>query len=360
MKQRTIGVRVLWLAIVALGVQAVFVLTYAGAFESGADRLRVTVVSPDAGWAGLMANRINSIDGEPIWADIGSDRASAEQLLRQDDLQAVLVFDPQQQEDLLLTSSAQGQTAATGLRLAITQIEASQGRTVRAQDITPVQPGDPGGVTGYYLVTCWVVSGYLFAALLVTSRDIIRRPQRHHPAWWLLGSVVFAAAAGLSGAFLVTGFLGALDAALLSLAAVGALVVLTGAVVTLALTRLFGAFGLGVSVLALVAVGGPSAGGAYGFAVLPPVWSGIVRWLPGGAGVDAVRKLTYFAADGLALPLGTLIWWLVLGGLVVVLAGVNAPAATRSRPGRHRAAPARRSGRHGGSSGSSPQRGPRK
>ncbi|WP_265444807.1 hypothetical protein [Flexivirga meconopsidis] len=347
MKQRSLGVRVLWLAIVALGVQAVFVLTYVGAFESGADRLRVTVVSPDRGWAGLMANRINAIDGGPIWADIGSDRAGAEQSLRQDDVQAVLVFDPQRKQDLLLTSSAQGQTAATGLRLAITQVDASQGRTVRAQDITPVQPNDPGGVTGYYLVVCWLVSGYLFAALLVTSRDIVRRPERRHPAWWLVGSLVFAAAAGLSGSFLVTGLLSAFDTDTAQLAGLGALVVLTGAVLTLALARLFGGFGLGLSVLVLVAVGGPAAGGAYGFALLPPVWSAVVRWLPGGAGVDAVRSITYFDGDGLTLPVGTLAWWLVLGALVVVLAGVNAPAATRGRPARHGAAPARRSGRRG-------------
>jgi hypothetical protein len=67
-------------------------------------------------------------------------------------------------------------------------------------------------------------------------------------------------------------------------------------------------------------LGNPSAGGAYQAALLPPFWRALSGALPNGAGVDSVRRVVYFGANGVGGDLLVLALY-VVAGVVVTLVG---------------------------------------
>jgi hypothetical protein len=74
-----------------------------------------------------------------------------------------------------------------------------------------------------------------------------------------------------------------------------------------------------------VIVGNPSAGGAYGWPLLPGFWAAVGPWLPPGAATDAIRGAVYFGNAAITRDLlvlgGYALAGLVVSYVVLMLAG---------------------------------------
>jgi hypothetical protein len=301
-------------------LQMGFILSYVGAFHAPVPH-RISIAIAPASAAAQVVDKLNAINGSPLAATAIADRATAEKQLRDGSLSSALIVDTQGTADTLLITSAGGTSVSTAVTSVITQVEASQKRTVTATDLVPLQTGDGRGLTGFYLVIGWIVGGYLVAALLGVAKG--SRPATRRRALFRLGAVVpYAVVSGLGGAFMVDQVLGALTGHFIALWWVGALLVASAATVTMAFQMLFGVIGIGVTVLVFVILGNPSAGGAYQPSLLPPFWRALSGALPNGAGTDTVRRIVYFDGYGITGHLIVIAIY-VLGGAIVALAGAH-------------------------------------
>ncbi len=312
---RTVG-----LIVGVLLLQLGFILSYVGAFHAPTpQRIPLAVVSASAHAAGQTAAELNGIAGTPLTAVAVADRATAEQQIRDGEVSAALIIDAQGTADVLLTSSGGGVSVAAAVTAVVTQVEASQNRTIATTDIVPLQDGDGRGLTGFYLVIGWIVGGYLVAALLGVAAGT--RPANPRRAYFRLFAIVpYAILSGLGGTLVVDQVLGALTGHFLALWWIGALLVASAATVTMAFQVIFGVIGIGITVLVFVILGNPSAGGAYQTSLLPPFWRALSDALPNGAGTDAVRRIVYLGSSGITGHL-VVIATFVVAGAVVTAAG---------------------------------------
>ncbi|GAA4551684.1 DUF3533 domain-containing protein [Pseudonocardia xishanensis] len=319
--------RTLGLVLAVLGLQLGFVLSYVGAFHDPAPHeIPVQVVAP----AAVVDRLAAGLDG--TLTVTGADESSARAALAADETAGVLIVDPTGTRDTLLVASAAGTSEASAVEAVVGRAEAGQGRTLTVTDLVAPQDGDARGLSGFYLVTGWIVGGYLLAALLGLTDAA--RPDLRTTARRLGVALGFAVLGGLGGALIAGPVLGALTGHVLALWGLGTLLTFAAAAVTVALSALLGVVGIGVTILLFVILGNPSAGGAYQAGVLPAFWSEIGSRLPNGAGVDALRRIVYFDAAGTTGPLLVAGAWAV-GGVAVALLTAWARARREVPQGRH-------------------------
>jgi hypothetical protein len=323
-----VSARTVGLVLGVLLIQLAFVASYVGAFHKPTPHdVAVGVVAP-AQQAAALKQQLRALSGHPLAPEIVEDRATAVARIKSTDLAAALVVDPSSTTDELLVASGGGASLVTALELIANRAEAQHGRTVTVTDIVPLQAGDARGLTGFYLVIGWLVGGYLVASLLGVAKGA--RPATPRRAAIRLGATVpYALLSGLGGAFIVDQWLGALAGHFWALWGVGALLVLSAATVTMAFQTLFGTIGIGLTVLLFVVLGNPSAGGAYQTQMLPSLWRGVGGLIPNGAGTEAVRRIVYFDAHGVASRLWVIVAYIAVG--VLVTAGASLLRARRER-----------------------------
>jgi hypothetical protein len=310
-----VSARTVFLVVGVLFLQLGFILSYVGAFHSPRPvRIPLGVVAP-RGVATQVAAELNKIPSDPVRAMVIRDTSDARRGIEGTDLSAALVVSTTSKTDTLLVASADGSSIVTAVELVMRDAEASLHRSVAVVDVVPLQAGDGRGLTGFYLVTGWIVGGYLVAALLGISSGA-RPATLRRCIFRLLAVVPYAVLSGLGGAIIVGPVLGALNGHFVALWGLGALLVFAASAVTMAFQTLFGVIGIGITVLFFVVLGNPSAGGAYQAALLPPFWRALSGALPNGAGVDSVRRIVYFGARGIGGDLGVIALY-VVGGVVV-------------------------------------------
>ena len=320
--------RTLMLGLGVLLLQFGFILSYIGAFHSPAPhRIPVTVVAPEQVAQRLIA-QLNEIAGQPVTASTTDDANAARENLRTGETSAVYVVNPPGTNDSLLIASGGGTAVATAVEQLSTKAAAQQQRTVTVDDVVPLQPGDARGLSGFYLVIGWAVGGYLLAAMLGIAKG--SRPANFFRALWRLRATVpYAVASGLGGTAIADMVLHALGGHFWPIAAMGMLVTLAAATVTIALQTLFGVIGIGLTVVIFVILGNPSAGGAYQPALLPTFWRAISAALPNGAGTDAIRRIVYFDDHGVTPNILVLVGW-VVGGVLLTLVAFATKRTARS------------------------------
>ncbi len=310
--REVLGPRTVGIIVGVLAVQMLFIASYVGAFHKPQPHAITVDVVSNNNWQGYVANQLNDVPGQPVYAYASADRAESTKQLREGRRQAVYLFNPDGRQDTLLINSAEGSSITAAVNVIFSQVASSQKRTVRTQDVVPVQAGDSRGLTSFYLVVGWLVGGYLLAAFLGVQGGPRARNFRRM-LWRLAGCAAYAVVSGIGGALVVGPILNAMTGHFWAVAGIGMLVSLTSSVFTMGMQALFGILGIGVAVLLFVVLGNPSAGGAYGYQLLPTLWRVVGPWLPNGAGVDSVRSVVYLGGDSIGLHLGVLLWWLVLG-----------------------------------------------
>ena len=166
-------------------------------------------------------------------------------------------------EGVVVSSTAQ-QIAQT--------IETDRHRQVTITDIRP-PASDGRGMSSFYLVSGWIVGGYMAATILGMAGGA--RPANRHRTVIRLGSLalyLYAIASGLGGAVVAGPLLGALEGHFAELWALGALIVFASAATTVGFQVLWGVIGIGVTILRSCCrrSGGRSASGSRRARAPPP------------------------------------------------------------------------------------------
>lgn len=316
--------RLILLGVLCIVVQALMGLSYMGAFgKPDAKNAPFIVVSQSKDAATQVATKLNNAEGDPIDATVSTDKQAAIEEVKKDHAVGAYVLnssrDPKA-SDSLYYASAQGATRAQVAQTAAKNIAAQTHRTVQSTDVVKVQEEDARGTASFYLVLAWLVGAYLFPAAmsnLAGTRAWTARGARLRVALF----AAFAVVSGLVGAALALYGIESLRGSYWQIAAFGAVLVFTVSVFTYGLTSMFGTMGIGIAILLFVILGNPSAGGAYAYDVLPEPWRTVGPYLPNGAGVDAIRSLSYFDGNDLQRPFLVTASWLLAGLLMVWFVG---------------------------------------
>lgn len=325
-----VPLRTILLGLGVLALQMGFIVSYVGAFHQPSPRdIAVAVVAPNQARSQVV-QKLDAIDGHPIEPVAYADAGAARSALREDRVTGVYVLDAQGKKDRMEVASAGGTSAADAATRVMTQVTASQGRSLDVTDVLPPQRGDARALSGFYLVVGWLVGGYLMASAVGVAKGA--KPATLPRTLLRMGAMVpYCVLSGLLGAVAVDPLLGALTGHFMAIWGVGVLVSLAASLVTIGLQALFGIVGIGLAVVFFVILGNPSAGGAYQPEVMPPFWAAIHSWLPNGAGVEAIRRVVYFGAADVAGRLWVLVAWIV-GGVLLALAGSALIRRCRAQP----------------------------
>ena len=191
------------------------------------------------------------------------------------------------------------------------------GRPVNVAVVHALPASDIRGLVGFYTVVGFVIAGYLgatFFGIVFGTAIGHRRTAGRLLALACLGLVI-----GLGGT-LIAKSVGGLPAPWLEMTLIGALAVAAAGAVTVALQSAFGVYGTALAILIFVIIGNPSSGGPAAPELLPGFWRAVGQVVPVGAGVTAVRNISYFPAASISGPLLVLCCWLVVGvGVVAAL-----------------------------------------
>ena len=302
-----------------LALQLAFIYSYVGAFhQPKPHHIPIDVVAP-APMADQLVSSLDALPDEPLSARAVADADTARTAVRNGSRAAALIIDPAGTTDTLLVAGAAGSGLSDAVERIVVAVQQQQDRQLTVEDLVRPQPGDNRGLTTFYLVVGWLVGGYLAAAALGGARGA--RPATWQRAVVRLASMVpYAVVSGIGGALLVDTVLGALTGHFWTLAWVGALLVLAASATALALQILWGLIGIGVTLLVFVIIGNPSAGGAFPLPLLPPLWREVGPWLPGGAGVTAIRRFVYFEGHNGWQPVLVIVGWCVAGSVLMLAA----------------------------------------
>ncbi|KES03027.1 membrane protein [Streptomyces toyocaensis] len=319
-----------------IALQLLFITSYVGALHH--PKLRDApfgVVAPQAA-AGQAVTRLDRLLGSPLDPRPVPDEAAAREQLGNRDLDGALLLDAGGTTDTLLVATGGGTTLAASLQRLVTDLERSEGRTVRVVDVAPASAQDAGGLSSFYVVVGWCVGGYLCASILAISAGA-RAPTPRRAVIRLGTMALVALVGGLGGALVVGPALDALPGGFAALWGLGALITFAVGAATLALQAVFGVVGIGVAILLVVILGNPSAGGALAPPLLPPFWAAVGPALPPGAGTWTARSIAYFGGSAVTVPLLVLSAWAVAGTAVTLLMAAlrrkRAGPAPRPAPG---------------------------
>ncbi|MER5894155.1 DUF3533 domain-containing protein [Streptomyces sp. NPDC001876] len=332
--KNAVTTRAALLVIGVLGLQLLFIASYVGALHKpDPTDVPFGVVAPQQ-MSGQLVTQLDDLPGGPLDPRAVSDAAEARRQIMNRDIDGALLVSPTGRTDTVLVASGGGTVLADSLVRIIARAEEPRQRTVRAVDVAPASPEDFDGLSSFYLVVGWCVGGYLCASILAISAGT--RPANRQRA--LIRTAVMALysiAGGIGGAVIVGPVLGALPGSVWALSGLGALVVFSVGMITLALEALTGIVGIGLAVLIIVIAGNPSAGGAFPLPMLPDFWRAIGPALPPGAGTWVARSIAYFKGNAVTGPLLVLSAWAVAGTVVTLLTAMRRKPdeATRAATG---------------------------
>ncbi|MEE1740934.1 DUF3533 domain-containing protein [Streptomyces sp. BE147] len=310
--KNAVTTRAALLVIGVLGLQLLFIASYVGALHKPKPTdVPFGVVAPQQ-MSQQLVTQLDDLPGGPLDPRTVTDAAQAREQILNRDIDGALIVDPAGRTDTLLVASGGGTVLASSLEKILTEVEATQRRAVRTVDVAPASPEDFDGLSSFYLVVGWCVGGYLCASILAISAGT--KPANRQRAAIRTGVMaLYSIAGGIGGAVIIGPILGALPGSLWGLSGLGALVVFSVGMITLALEALTGIVGIGLAVLIIVIAGNPSAGGAFPLPMLPDFWRAIGPALPPGAGTWVARSIAYFKGNAVTGPLLVLSAWAVVG-----------------------------------------------
>lgn len=324
---RQMAPRMILLALMCVVVQGLMGLSYMGAFgKPEAKRAPFIVASTTEGNAGYIANKLNAVDGQPVIATISTNEKDAIEQVKRDHAVGVYVFNPSKSEknpkDDLYFASAQGASRVAIAQTVASKVAQEGKRGLVQHDVVPAAADDTRGTASFYLVLAWMVGAYLLPSAMTTA--VGTRARSAIGARLRLGLFAgYAVLSGLVGTFIAQHMLDALHGSFWTVSLLGMGLVFAVSTFAYGLTSLLGTIGIGLSILLFVILGNPSAGGAFAYDVLPEPWRTVGPYLPNGAGVDAVRSLSYFGGVDLQRPLLVILVWGLVGLWIIWMVGNN-------------------------------------
>jgi hypothetical protein len=220
-------------------------------------------------------------------------------------------------QQTLFVASASGRFNSQILTATFQAESALTHQSFRVEDVRPLPPRDLNGISSLYFVF-GVVLGSLAFAMVVTQAIGKRLNPLTHLGIFTGFAILIAAGA----TWTVDGLVGALTHNVLALMGIAALVSIAVSTVTSTVARLLGPIGAALLGLLIITVGMPAAGGPIGADFIPEWYAALGKALPVGAGVPAVRNISYFGGDDISLSLTVLILWGAVGALALTLLGL--------------------------------------
>jgi hypothetical protein len=323
-----ISLRAFLLVVGTLGLGVGFVLSYVGALHNPRlQNLPITVVSDSPQVTNQLIGQLtSSVPSGLIVPSAGTTVAAATRQVKERNTGAAFVYDVSGTQDKLIVASAAGSAQSTAVENLFTAVDQRQHRTLTVVDTVPAGAKDFDGLSAFYLVVGWCVTGYLIASILGISAGT--RPSTTTRAVVRLVAIALSGfVAAVVGTWLVQQhILGSLSGAFWPMVATGTLLILGVGAITMAMQIALGVLGIGAAVLLVVVLGNPSAGGAFPRSMLPTFWRAIGAFLPPGAGTDAVRSISYFGGAATGYPLLIMGGYALLGVILsLLLCVVKAP-----------------------------------
>jgi hypothetical protein len=271
----------------------------------------VGVVGAPAGVVSTL-NSGGAIDAIPL-----RDAAQARDQVAKGEVDAAYVAGGQQAQ--LLVAGARGPLEVRTLSAVFTPIAQQSGATLKEEDVVPIDPDDPNGISVFYLIFGMTLGAFLFGQ---GSHVIGRRLPLSRK---LVQTVLFSAVLAIIATAVTEGWVGALSGNPLAVA--GVLFLLAGSIgaLTVAITTVLGDIGVAVATIVALIFGTAVSGGAAPADFLPAGFGAFSSWLPPGAAVKALRDIVYFDAGAAVGPVLILLAWLV--GAAVVVAAVTSVRA---------------------------------
>jgi hypothetical protein len=325
------------LVVLIVVLQAGFIWSYVAALHDPQPKhLPFGVVAPAALFKPLQTQIASQTDAVDVVL-VGS-RAAALRQVDDRTLFGAYVFDATQPADTLITTGVPSAAIETTFRTLLDQV----GATLRAQDpalarpysvevVHPFDPGDPEGLSPFYLVIGWVVGGYLLLAFFgFTQREFRGWNGLTQRLALLIG---YAIASGLIGALFVGPVLHVFEGHFWAIAALGAALSFAVLSIVQAAELIAGPiYGTGLAIVAFVILGNPSAGGPFPRSFSPGFWSSIGAWLPPGMGVDGIRGVVY-DYPGLSPALARIAGYIAVGvALCIVMTVVDRRRSVGGKP----------------------------
>ncbi|MGY1795059.1 hypothetical protein ACI796_13845 [Geodermatophilus sp. SYSU D00525] len=307
-------------AAVAVAIGTLLVVVYLAAFPTAAPHdLPVGVTGPAAEVDAVRQAVDEARPGAVRFVAL-PDPGAAERAVTSGDAYAALVLGPP--GPALLVAGAHGRAVTQDLtEVLVPAVAARTGTPPTVTDLTPLAAGDQRGRAIDHLAFGVVLGGFLFG---ITSYQVA--PQQRL-GLRLLSAVLFAAAAGLTGALLAGPVFAALPAGSWPVAGlVGLLALACGCAAALAL-RLLGGAGTFVATAVLLTVGAATSTGSFPPEYLPGWLEPLASVLPPGVAVRALRGLAYLDGDGVARAAWVLGLWCAVPLLLIAL--VDAAARRR-------------------------------
>lgn len=207
-------------------------------------------------------------------------------------------------------SGASGSSVAQVISSAAEAVAQQERMSVTVTDINPLQPGDPRGLTIFYITLAAIIIGFVGAIQLNVHASALNPLERtaYILAYALVGGFVIAA--------VVDWWLGALDLPFLESWFILALTMCASGLIFTMFNTLFGRWAMLPTWGLMVLLGNPSSGGAVSWPLLPSVLGSVGRWLPPGASVNAQHTAVYFGGHQHLFPFLVLAAWIVGSGTV--------------------------------------------
>lgn len=284
----------------------IMLLLYLGGFHNPAPRdMDLAIVTEDAATAAALEQGITQAVGDGITFHQVSDRAEAETLLKNRDIDGAFV--PDSERAVLLTASAASATTTEVVTSIFHKVAESQSAPLFVEDVVPLDSDDPVGQNAFFYMIALSVGSY--ASSIAIGGAGYRQPLR-------IRALLAAAAAVIIPTLFIT-------------AASLIFGLFTGHVMSVwALSMIYSAailfFGVGMHPLLgrfctltyatlFVGMNFTSAGGAFS----PELQNGFFRTLHNfwiGAGfIEAERNIAYFPNLSISPYVAILLGWLILG-----------------------------------------------
>jgi hypothetical protein len=316
-------------ALVVTIVSAVFILCFIGGLHSPGPRsVPLGLVGSPAAASGLSTALTHQAPGAFTVSSYPT-QSAARAAISNRSIDAALVPSPAAVH--LLVASAVSDAETNAILKTVKAAAAKAHVPLTAQDVRPLHPSDPQGLSMLFFVIA------LLAPSLAFGNQLITRIGTNLNEFWHLGMItVYALAIAAVATAIADAGIGALTAAPWAIFGVGTLLAFAVAVMGAATTRWTGGIGYLVLLLLFVPVGISSSGSTLGPHMITPWYADLGKALPPGTAQPAVRNVTYFNGHAIIDPLLVLSAWALAGVIALVLAAFLHPPLRR-KSGQNRA-----------------------
>jgi len=303
---------------VALVLETIMLASFIGGLHQPKPHHVPVAVAGPAPVAQSFARQVETIGRGAIDADVVPDAAALKDAIDDRDVYGGVILGPMRLQ--LVVADAASPVAPGFLEEFFKRVAAAQQVPLAVTHVKRLPPGDPRGLTPFYLIVGLLFGGY-FGSTILSVLGGTSSPSRVRAAGRMLLLAGYATVSGLVAAVIADPVFDALTGNFGGLFGVCAFTILAAAAATAGLQALLGMPGTALALICFILIGNPSTGGAVTTEFLPGFWRAVGPWLPGGAGTEAIRNVVYFGGADLGRSFAVLGAYVAAGSALAIAVG---------------------------------------